>query len=61
MKGELLCKEKGISRAWQSGLRKVVRAEDTGHVSKLCVKTLLTSANFLNFIAFFVLLGIALS
>ena len=38
-----------------------MRAEDTGHVSKLCVKTLFPSETFiLNFIAFFVLVGIDL-
>ena len=39
-------KEIGFSRAWPSELRKAVRAEDTGHVSKLCIKTLFTSENF---------------
>ena len=38
-------KERGISGAWRSGSRKAVRAEDTGHESKLCVKTLFTSEN----------------
>ena len=48
MEGQLLFKERGIgSGAWQSGLRKAVRVEDTGHVSKLCVsKTLFTCENF---------------
>ena len=37
-----------MSGDWQSGLRKAVRAEDTGHVSKLYIilTTLLTSENF---------------
>ena len=39
-------KEIGFSRAWPSEHRKAVRAEDTGHVSKLCIKTLFTSENF---------------
>ena len=30
----------------QSRSRKAVRAEETGHVSKLCVKTLFNSENF---------------
>ena len=46
VKGQLLFKERGISGAWRSGLRKAVRAEDTGHMSKLCVETLFTSKNF---------------
>ena len=36
--------------ARRSGLRKAVRTEDTGHVSKLCVKTLFTFANFYSFL-----------
>ena len=39
-----------------------IKTEDTGHVSKLCVKTLFVSENFhSNFVAFFVSLGIVLS
>ena len=39
-----------------------MRTDDTGHVSKLCLKTLLPLKTFIpNFVAFFVLLGIALS
>ena len=40
-----------------------IRREDTGHVSKLCVKTLFFSENFpsYNFVAFFVSLGITIS
>ena len=38
-----------------------IRTEDTGHVSKLCVKTLFISENFIlinpNFVAFIVSLG----
>ena len=45
MEGRLF-KERGISGAWRSGLRKALRAENTGHVSKLYVKTLFTSENF---------------
>ena len=43
--GQLLFKERSISGAWRSGSRKAVRAEHTGHVSKLCVKALFTSEN----------------
>ena len=45
VEGQLLFKKRGISGAWRSGSRKAVMAEDTGHVSKLCVKTLFTSEN----------------
>ena len=41
-----LFKERGNSGAWRSGSRKAVRAEDTGHVSKLHIKTLFISENF---------------
>ena len=34
------------ARAWRSGSRKALRAEDTGHVSKLYVKILFTFENF---------------
>ena len=40
VEGQLLFKEREacISGAWRTaGLRKTSRAEDTGHVSKLCV------------------------
>ena len=38
-----------------------IRTEDTGHVSKLCVKTLFFSENFIpKFVAFFVPLGIVI-
>ena len=60
---QLSFKERGISRAWRSGLRKDVRADDTGHVSKLCVKLkhYLPLKTFVtNFVALFVLLKIAL-
>ena len=46
VEGQLLFKERGISGAWRSELRKTVRVEDNGQVSKLCIKTLLTSENF---------------
>ena len=36
----MLCKERGISGAWRSRSEKAARAEDTGHVCKLCDKTL---------------------
>ena len=44
--GQLLFKERRISGAWRSGLRKAVRVEDTGYVSKLYFKTLFNSENF---------------
>ena len=44
--GGCCSRREASARARQSGLRKAVRAEDTGHVSKLCVKTLFTSENF---------------
>ena len=37
VEGQLLFKERGISRAWRSGSRKAARPEDTGRVSKLCI------------------------
>ena len=59
MEGQLLFRERGTSGAWRSGLRKALRVEDTGHLRKLYVKTLFTFIPV--FVAFFVLLGIALS
>ena len=58
----LLFKERGISGAWRSRLRKAVKTI-AGHVRKMCVKTLFTSENTFisNFVAFFVLLGITFS
>ena len=41
----LLFKERDISGTWRLGLRRAARAEDAGHVSKLCVKTQFTSEN----------------
>ena len=38
-----------------------IRTEDTGHVSKLCVKTLSLKTIIPNFVAFFVSLGIVIS
>ena len=39
-----------------------IRTEDTGHVSKLCVKTLLSLKTFIpNFVIFLVSLGIVIS
>ena len=59
VEGQLLFKDlRGISRAWQSGQKTC-----TGHVSKLCVKTLFISLKTLipNFVGFFVSLGIVRS
>ena len=55
--------EKHQQSRWRSGLSKAGRAKDTGYVSKLCVlKHRLPIKSFIpNFVAFFVLLVIALS
>ena len=39
VEGQLLLKERGGSGACRLGLKKAVRAEDSGHVNKVCVKT----------------------
>ena len=41
------CSRRGaLAELGNQDQRKAVRAEDTGHLSKLCVKTLFTSENF---------------
>ena len=61
-RGRTVVVQRGISEAWRSGWRKAVRAEDTGHVRKLCIKHCLTLKTFIpNFVASLMLLEIVLS
>ena len=55
VEGQLLFKET------EASAKLAIRIEDTGHVSKLCVKTLFIFETIIpNFVAFFVSLGIVI-
>ena len=48
VEGQLLFKERSISGAGRSGSRKAMSAEDTRHLSKLCVKIFSTYESFIS-------------